>query len=152
MWCERFSSKKYSEDFDDDVDLLIQAGMSPKGTFIFLTMSCEKEGLPVSFVVKDIINRVSKTRQSNSDLVFDMTDLVKCLSESKKNHYSIRVSHDDEDCETDSLFFTMERSNNLWELCQGKSILLYDTKHGSNRYGFYLGILSTIDYEGKMLK
>ena len=27
--------------------------------------------------------------------------------------------------------------------------MLYDTKHGSNRYGFYLGIISTIDCEGK---
>ena len=63
-------------------------------------------------------------------------------------HYTIRVGHENDDCATDSLFFTMDGSNTLWNLCEGKSILLYDTKHGSNRYGFYLGILSTVDNEG----
>jgi len=135
--------------FDDDVDLLIEAGMSPKVIFSFLTMSCNKEGLPVSFVLKDVINRVSKTRLMTSDLLFDITDLVKCLSEQNGIHYAIQVSHEGQGCETDSLFFTMEGSNHLWELCEGKSILLYDTKHGSNRYGFYLGIISTIDCTGK---
>lgn len=55
-------SRNIPKMFDDDVDLLIEAGMSPKGIFSFLTMSCDKEGLPVSFLFKDVINRVSKTR------------------------------------------------------------------------------------------
>jgi len=33
--------------------------------------------------MKDVISRVYKARQSKTDLVFDMTDLVKCLSEKK---------------------------------------------------------------------
>ncbi len=37
----------------------------------------------MSFVLKDVINRVSKTRQSMTGLLFDMTDLVKYLSEKK---------------------------------------------------------------------
>ena len=141
------------ERFDRDIELLIDAAMSPKDIYNFLTRACKKEGLIVSFVMKDVVNRVYKVRQSKTDLVFDMTDLVKCLADKKANnnsiHYAIRVGHENDDCSTDSLFFTMDGSNTLWNLCEGKSILLYDTKHGSNRYGFYLGILSTVDNEGK---
>ena len=51
------------EMFDNDVDLLVEAGMSPKEIFTCLTKSCEKVGLVVSFVMKDDINRVCKSRQ-----------------------------------------------------------------------------------------
>ena len=78
----------------------------------------------MSFVLKDVINRVSKTRQSMTGLLFDMTDLVKYLSEKKS------ISLSNTSITRGSLFFTMKRSNHLWELCQGKSISLYDTKHG----------------------
>jgi len=79
------------EMFDDKIDLLIEAGMSPKELFNFLTTACEKEGLIVSFLMKDVINRVYKARQSKTDLVFDMTDLVKCLSEKKNTLFNTSI-------------------------------------------------------------
>ena len=65
------------ERFDKNINLLIDAGMSPKDICKCLTRACEKEGLLVSFVMKDVVNRIYKACQSKMDLKFDMTDLVK---------------------------------------------------------------------------
>jgi len=62
---------------------------SPKVIFSFLTMSCNKEGLSMSILLKDVINRVSKTRLITSDLLFDITDLVKHLSEQDGIYYAM---------------------------------------------------------------
>ena len=80
------------ERFDRDIDLLIDAAMSPKDIYNFLTRACKKEGLIVSFVMKDVVNRVYKVRQSKTDLT---SLLVECsLKSASDTHSTINLIKD----------------------------------------------------------
>ena len=52
--------------------------------------------------------------ESKTDLIFDITDKK---ASNNSIHYAIRVGHKNDDCAADSLFFTMDGSNTLWNLC-----------------------------------
>ena len=43
------------------------------------------------------------------------------------------------------LFFVLNNGNKNWNLCGNHTVILHETKHASNRYGWYLGIISCID-------
>eukprot|EP00961_Rhodomonas_salina_P284465 3844737-Rhodomonas_salina.3 len=55
----------------------------------------------------------------------------------------------DEAGRLDKAFFVLEDSDSLWKLVgNAKNVLLFDTSHGTNRYGLKLGLLVTTDNEG----
>ena len=140
-------------EFESDIALLVEAGMSPNELYKYLVKQCELKSIQVKFVMKDVINRVAKLRP-NSDLVFDLTDLVKCLADRRQQnaslHYDIRTCRkDNNQAVTDCIFFTTDGALELWKSSEGKTVVLYDTKHGTNRYGFYLGLISMVDFNGK---
>ena len=55
---------------------------------------------------------------------------------------------DDDDGSLDHVYFVLKGAQDIWARSKG-SVLLYDTKHGTNRYGFKLGCFTCVDKNGK---
>ena len=106
-------------EFESDIALLVEAGMSPNEVYKYLIKQCEVKSIPIMFIMKDVINRVAKLRPSG-DLVFDLTDLVKCLADRRQQnaslHYNIRTrSKENSQAVTDCIFFYYGRSHRTME-------------------------------------
>jgi hypothetical protein len=95
------------------------------------------------FLSKDIEN-LFKDEVFNRPL--DCTDLHHYFEERMSNDESLQFKiHVNCDGELDMIFFVVNREAfNIWAETEG-SVLLFDTKHGTNRYGLKLGLLSCID-------
>jgi len=115
--------------------------MPPGRIYHFILSHTQKLGLPISFTFKDVINYVNK-KNPKTNLAFDMTDLIKTLNE-RGLHNNLRLSvAEDASQVTDCVFFAVEKAIQRWEATDVLSrVVFYDTKHGTNRYGLYLGAL-----------
>ena len=147
------SYREIDSSFEPIMRCLVAAKLRPIQIYDYLVKEYNKAGLKVTFTSKDIINRVSQFDESKQNLALDMTDVVKELErrsiENENTKYSILHGNDnDENPSTTGLFFLMKNGNSYWKSCGDQTVILYDTKHATNRYGWYLGIFSCVDSLG----
>ena len=112
-----------------------------------LVRECRSQGLEVTFNKDDIRNKYAATAASR---ILDCTNLIGYLKERKvldpNAEYDIHL--DDDDGSLDRIFFVLKGGKDIWDRSKG-SVLLYDTKHGTNRYGMKLGCFTCVDENGK---
>ncbi len=101
----------------------------------------------VSFNVKDIEN-LFRGELVNRPL--DCTDLYRYFQTRVANNARLSFNIDiNADGELDKIFFVVNQgAYQVWRATEG-SIILFDTKHGTNRYGLKLGLLSSVDSNGR---
>jgi hypothetical protein len=106
---------------------------------------CRKEGIPQTFIQSDIMN---KYRTTQLDAILDCTMLAQHLKErqalNNELDYDIALNGDGN---LDRVFFVLKQGKEVWNQSKG-SILLYDTKHGTNRYSLKLGCFVSVDRRG----
>ena len=111
-----------------------------------LVERCMKENIQVTFTVDDIKNKYCA---NPLDKILDCTNLAKHLRERLESNpdleYELYLDHDGN---LQRIFFVLEGGKEIWKRCKG-AVLMYDTKHGTNRYGLKLGNFVTIDENGK---
>jgi hypothetical protein len=75
----------------------------------------------------------------------DCSNLVFYLRDKQWLTWDIKLT---DDGELDAIFIVIDGAMEKWERSE-HSVLLYDTKHGTNRYGFKVGCLTSVDSNGK---
>ena len=135
-----------SPDLKDAADILWQAGRPPSEIFAFLSKLCQQNGVAVTFTSRDIYNLYAET---STDKALDCSNLIQYLQERKCTDSSLTYDYClTKDGVLSRVFFVITGGMELWD-CLKEAVLLYDTKHGTNRYGVKLGCLTTIDHTGK---
>ena len=142
--------------YDKTIQCLCAAGLRPLKIYNYLVKQYNKEKLDVGFTPKDVINKVTLLDESKKKLALDFTDLIIALQnrnfENGVNNptYNLFYGSDkDENPTPIGLFFLMNNGTKSWKCLGNHTVILYDTKHATNRYGWYLGIISCIDNMGK---
>ena len=120
--------------------------LSPSKIFDFLMRSCLEKGIDVTFNESDIRNTYASSSHHN---ILDCKNLVEHLKDRERLDplldYSIH--HCSFDGSPKRIFFVIKGGKDVWSRSNG-AVLLYDTKHGTNRYGLKLGCFCSIDEHG----
>lgn len=126
--------------------ILQKAHLSPSNIFNFLMQACREKGIEVTFNEVDIRNKYSSSSHHN---ILDCTNLIEHLKDREIMDSSLdfKIHHDEFDGSLQCIFFVIEGGKDVWRRCRGR-VLLYDTKHGTNRYGLKLGCFCSIDEHG----
>lgn len=126
-------------------EILHKAGLGPAKIYQVLYDQCIAEGIEISFTQRDIENKFAK---SQAAIALDCTNLLEHLKERFNNDSDLTYAIDhDSDGRLNKLFFMLKNWRQLWEESNGR-VVLYDTKHGTNRYGLKLGCFSIVDCNG----
>ena len=125
---------------------LHEAGcLTPSQLYHALVTKCRKEGIPQTFTQSDIKN---KYRTTLSDDILDCSNLAEHLKERQAHNneldYAIVLNVDGN---LERVFFVLKEGKAIWNQSMG-AILLYDTKHGTNKYGLKLGCFVSVDRRG----
>jgi MULE transposase domain len=130
---------------DEKATTLHKAGLGPARIYHCLVDECLSEQMEISFTLADIKNKFATSQES---LALDCTNLLEHLMtrREKDGDLGFTIGHDSEG-RLDRIFFLLQNWRNLWTDGGGK-VVLYDTKHGTNRYGMKLGCFSLIDCTG----
>jgi len=96
------------------------------------------------FTKRDVINYVARLRQTERSKLLDASDLVQYLLQREKSLYHA-FERDDERKLKNIFFETSDCLDNDVDF----KVMSFDTKHGSNIYGLYLGLFTSVDKEGK---
>ena len=128
-------------------DHLRKGGLSPTRIFKALVRECNDLKIEVTFTVTDVRNSYGSTA---GDRILDCTNLADYLKQRQMQDQSLdySISLDSHDGNLDRVFFVMKEGKQIWSRSQS-AVLMYDTKHGTNRYGLKLGCFVTLDYNGK---
>jgi hypothetical protein len=141
------SLREIPDDLADYANCLKKGGMGPSSIYRALVRECREQGIDVTFNQDDIRNKYAV---SAADRLLDCTNLIGHLKERKvldpQAEYDIHL--DDEDGSLDRVFFVLKGAHEVWDRSKG-SVLLYDTKHGTNRYGLKLGCFTCVDENGR---
>lgn len=114
--------------------------------YTFLSHLWRSRGNEVTFIYNDIKNEF---RGCYEERILDSTDLVLHLQERMEQDDSLGFAMKLDECaKLDCLFFVMKGGHALWKenACR---LVLYDTKHGTNRFGLKLGLFTCVDVNGK---
>ncbi len=127
--------------------LHVESGFSISKTYAALVHACAKEGIELTFTKKDIKNEFSMKAKHK---VLDSSNLsCLLLKDRMEKNPSVYFNVDtDGDSTLDRVFFLMEGCPNLW-LAMPSTVVLLDTKHGTNCFGLKLGCFVTTDENGK---
>ena len=102
-------------------------------------------GADVTFVYKDVFDEVAA---STIERALDATGFVECLMErTKLQGLYHRYTTDADGC-LDKAFFVMAGAIDMYAIGQRTNVVLFDTKHGTNRYKLKLGLLTTVHASG----
>ena len=127
--------------------VLQQGGVGPSTIYRALSRECLKSEREITFNVDDIRNRFAA---STADRILDCTNLLEHLKRCKEidpqAEYDIFL--DPDDGSLDRIYFVLKGAHTVWTRSDG-NVLLYDTKHGTNKYGFKLGCFTCIDENGR---
>jgi len=138
------SLRSMSDKESEIAELLSKAGLSSSLIYNFLYSQCKEEGRPVTFTKEDIYNRFFRDKRD-----LDCTNVLNYLqaryTQNNSLPYDIYLS---ENGIMERLFFVMNNGISMFESSECK-IVLYDTKHGTNRYGFKIGMFVSLDGNGK---
>jgi hypothetical protein len=111
-----------------------------------LVAKCRRDDIPLTFTQMDITN---KYRTTHGESILDCTNLAEHLTQrhaqDNELQYSLVLN---ESGNLERVFFVIKGGMDIWKMSNG-AVVLYDTKHGTNRYGFKLGCFVTVDDMGK---
>lgn len=128
------------------VAVLQRACNPPAQIYLTLSRDCHAQGIPVTFTVKDIANTVGKNAVEKA---LDCCDLVDYLDERRQRDPNLEYSFKlDSSGVLDRVFFVLPLAQERWAKMSA-AVLLYDTKHGTNRYDMKVGCLTSIDERAK---
>ena len=135
-----------SRKLSDIAETLHKAGLGPARIYHCLVDQCSSEKIEVSFTQDDIKN---KFQTSKDALALDCTNFMEHLIERRQQDADLgfAIAHDSEG-RVNQIFLLLQNWRSLWIDTRGQ-VVLYDTKHGTNRYGMKLGCFSLIDGAGK---
>jgi hypothetical protein len=137
--------------FPDDImktgKLLASIHLKPGAIYEALSSLCLARGDEVTFTYLDVANAFAPTGAART---FDATNLFAKLQEREKLKglmFDIEIDASASDEGLTRVFFEIDGAQELWESCGGK-VLIFDTKHGTQRYGLKLALLVTVDNNG----
>jgi hypothetical protein len=134
------------DDLEKAADILHAAGLTPGPIFRYLCDECAERKLEVTFTVDDIRNKYAI---KGGQQVLDCTNLYQRLSERQEADPTLDFDvHFGEGGRIDRIFFLMPGAKELFARL-GSKVVLYDTKHGTNRYGLKCGCITTVDNNGR---
>jgi hypothetical protein len=111
-----------------------------------LVKKCMDDGITQTFTQSDIMN---KYRVPPRDAILDCTNLAEHLKQwqlqDPELDYAMELNGTDGSLEL--IFFVLKDGKEIWKQSSG-AVILYDTKHGTNRYGLKLGCFVSIDNRG----
>jgi hypothetical protein len=127
---------------DEKAKTLHKAGLGTARIYHCLVDECLSEHIDISFTLADLKNKFATSKQT---LALDCTNLLEHLTarREKDGDLGFTIGHDSEG-RLDRIFFLLQNWRKLW-MDGGGKVVLYDTKHGTNRYGMKLGCFSLID-------
>jgi hypothetical protein len=126
-------------------ELLFRCGNPPERIHLMLSRECHLKGLPVEFTAKDISNMFGT---SVLDKSLDCSNLLEHLQDRLEEDSSLKYYFKlDSDGILDRVFFVLPGAQAKWAKAK-HAVLLYDTKHGTNKYGLKVGVLTFIDENG----
>jgi hypothetical protein len=129
-------------------EILAKAGTAFSDIFRFLVSEWDDENANEDppFTLKDVQNMFQGTRFERA---FDATNLIKYLRQRKENDAELDYDFTtDSNGAIDKVLFIAKGAKELWQQCEW-SVALFDTKHGTNRYGLKVACLTTVDKNGK---
>ncbi|MGH7954699.1 MAG: hypothetical protein ACREOZ_01935, partial [Gloeomargaritales cyanobacterium] len=130
----------------DYMKLLFEAGNTFSNIYSFLAEKCRNKDCEITFTLADVKNALGGNRQEKS---LDTTLLFKYLVYRQKDEANLGFALDQDDKQKLNLFFFVFKGGlELWS-SMGSRLILYDTKHGTNRYGLKLGLFVSVDENGK---
>jgi hypothetical protein len=107
-----------------------------------LVAKCQRDDIPLTFTQMDITN---KYRTTHDKSILDFTNLAEHLKQCHARDNELQYSSVLKEAgNQEHVFFVIKRGNDIWRKCNG-AVGLYDTKHGTNRYGFKLGCFVTVN-------
>ena len=128
----------------DNIDVLVKSGSSAMRIYNFLIEYYVDRNESAKFTKRDIINYVARLRQTERSKLLDASDLIQYLLQREKSLYHA-FERDDERKLKNIFFETSDCLDNDVDF----KVMSFDTKHGSNIYGLYLGLFTSVDKEGK---
>ena len=140
--------RELPKDLEVFADHLWEGGcMTASEIYTALVAKCRRENTEITFIQTDIKNKYKTPR---GESILDCTHLVRHLKErqveDRELDYDIVL--DGSTGKLDRVFFVLKEGKATWQRSKG-AVLLFDTKHGTNRYGMKLGCFVTIDERGK---
>ena len=145
---EKMASKSFRyipEELYTFADNLADARMMPSKIYRALAEKCFNMGLAITFTRDDVRNRYPTIGKS-----LDCSNAVQYLQERNNENPDLLYNYEvDADGTLSRIFFVMEGSSSVWNNLGEDTVLLFDTKHGTNRYGHKLGCFCTVDGEGR---
>ncbi len=133
---------------EEFADHLHEGGcMTASEIYTALVAKCRRENIEITFIQSDIKNKYKTCR---GETILDCTHLVQHLKERQLDNHELDydIVLDGSSGNLDRVFFVLREGKAIWQRSKG-AVLLFDTKHGTNRYGMKLGCFVTIDERGK---
>jgi len=127
-------------------DNLSDAWMMPSKIYHALAEQCIDMGLDIMFSKDDIRNRYPSVGKS-----LDCSTAVQYLQDRNNKNPDLLYNYEvDVDETLFRLFFVMEGSSSVWNNLGEDTVMHFDTKYGTNRYGHKLGCFCMVDREGQI--
>jgi len=127
----------------ETAQMLSKAGLSSVAIYSYLYSECKETNTPVTFTKADIYNQFNRGHS-----VLDCSNVLKYLHsryvDNRYLPYDVDMSADGI---MDRLFFVLGDGMKTFGTSDTR-IIIYDTKHGTNRYGFKIGMFVTVDGNG----
>lgn len=136
-------------DLQDMAELLSQAACTPMQIFVALSRECQRLGRAVTFTREDVYNKYVKQIGGDHHLV--CSNLIQFLRDRQSADASLpfdfRLSGQDSNRTLECVLVVMKDGIERWKRSKA-AVLLYENKHGTNRYGHKLGFLTYTDETG----
>ncbi|MGH7973877.1 MAG: hypothetical protein ACREBR_00025 [bacterium] len=125
--------------------LLQEAGNSYSEIYRFLAEKSREANKEVTFTYGDIKSALSDKQKTKA---LDTTQLFQYLTDRQNVDSNLGFElYQDNAQKLNRVFFVLKGGRELW-CSMGASLVLFDTKHGTNAYGFKLGLFVTVDENG----
>jgi MULE transposase domain len=129
----------------DYADHMNKAHMKPSKIYRNLVEECRKLDIPITFMKKDVANLYPSENKS-----LDCSQCIEHLQQCKKDDDTLNYSfYTEEDGTLERIFFVLKDGKDILLQQGSETVILFDTKHGTNQYGHKLGCFCTIDAHGK---
>ena len=140
--------REIPKEIEENAKHLHECGcLSQSQIYHSLVKKCMDDGITQTFTQSDIMN---KYRVPPRDAILDCTNLAEHLKQRQLQDpeldYAMELNGTDGSLEL--IFFVLKDGKEIWKQSSG-AVILYDTKHGTNRYGLKLGCFVSIDNRGK---
>ena len=126
-------------------DAMQEAHLPPAKIYRNLVEKCRKLNIDVTFMKKDVANMYPSENKS-----LDCSECIEHLQQRKKDDDTLDyIFYTEEDGTLERIFFVLKDGKEILLQQGSDTVILFDTKHGTNQYGHKLGCFCTIDAHGK---